>query len=225
MTPLAQLPATSRSLPWAGNLRAVVEVVPVVAGADPVVIGGGVVGLVVGVGRGVVELAGLGVLAGGLGVESSSGLTVEGREHLQEETGPSGAVQVGEEASPGKKCGQNKSRGRAPRGFPFEAHPRARRGDGLPPPAGCFGGAAQARGGFGAGGARTPRPRGAHSFLNSKGRPLKLAGPPPPPPPHASPRRASSAALRCCRCAPAAGACARPLPFVCVRSSPKTHLN
>ena len=61
----------------AKNLRAVVEVVPVVAGAHPVVVGGGVVGLVVGVGRGVVELAGLGVLAGGLGVEGSSGLAVE----------------------------------------------------------------------------------------------------------------------------------------------------
>jgi len=36
----------------------------VVAGAHPVVVGGGVVGLVVGVSRGVVELAGLGVLAG-----------------------------------------------------------------------------------------------------------------------------------------------------------------
>ena len=60
------------------NLRAVVEVVPVVASADPVVIGSSIVGLVVGVGRRVVELAGLRVLAGGLGVESSSGLAVEG---------------------------------------------------------------------------------------------------------------------------------------------------
>ncbi len=64
------------------NLRAVVEVVPVVASANPVVIGSGVVGLVVGVSGGVVELAGLGVLAGGLGVESSSGLSVESLEHL-----------------------------------------------------------------------------------------------------------------------------------------------
>ncbi len=63
-------------------LRAVVEVVPVVAGADPVVIGGGVVGLVEGVRGGVVKLAGLGVLAGGLGVEGRSGLSVEGLEHL-----------------------------------------------------------------------------------------------------------------------------------------------
>jgi hypothetical protein len=69
------------------NLRAVVEVVPVVAGAHPVVIGGGVVGLVVGVGRGVVELAGLGVLAGGLGVQGGGGLTVESLEHLPEGAG------------------------------------------------------------------------------------------------------------------------------------------
>jgi hypothetical protein len=47
----------------------------VVAGAHPVVVGSGVVGLVVGVG--------LGVLAGGLGVQGSSGLAVEGLEHLQ----------------------------------------------------------------------------------------------------------------------------------------------
>jgi hypothetical protein len=65
-------------------LRAVVEVVPVVAGAHPVVVGGGVVGLVVGVGRGVVELAGLGVLAGGLGVQGGGGLTVKSLEHLRE---------------------------------------------------------------------------------------------------------------------------------------------
>merc|ERR1719217_1657918 len=71
----------------AHNLRAVVEVVPVVAGAHPVVVGGGVVGLVVGVGRRVVELAGLGVLAGGLGVEGGGGLTVEGGEHLHTERG------------------------------------------------------------------------------------------------------------------------------------------
>jgi hypothetical protein len=64
------------------NLRAVVEVVPVVASANPVVIGSGVVGLVVGVSGGVVELAGLGVLAGGLGVESSGGLSVESGEHF-----------------------------------------------------------------------------------------------------------------------------------------------
>ena len=69
-------------LATAHNLRAVVEVVPMVASANPVVIGGGVVGLVVGVSRGVVQLAGLGVLAGGLGVEGSSGLAVEGLEHF-----------------------------------------------------------------------------------------------------------------------------------------------
>jgi len=55
----------------------------VVAGAHPVVIGGGVVGLVVSVGGRVVELAGLCVLAGGLGVQGRSGLAVKGREHLQ----------------------------------------------------------------------------------------------------------------------------------------------
>ena len=46
------------------NLREVVEVVPVVAGADPVVVDDSVVGLVVGVDGGVVQLADLGVLAG-----------------------------------------------------------------------------------------------------------------------------------------------------------------
>jgi len=64
------------------NLRAVVEVVPVVAGAHPVVVGSGVVGLVIGVGGRVVQLAGLRVLAGSLGVEGGSSLTVKGREHL-----------------------------------------------------------------------------------------------------------------------------------------------
>jgi len=73
-----RLTTSRRSL--LNDLRAVVEVVPVVAGAHPVVVGGGVVGLVVGVGGRVVELAGLGVLAGGLGVKRSSGLTVEGGE-------------------------------------------------------------------------------------------------------------------------------------------------
>ena len=63
-------------------LRAVVEVIPMVASADPVVIGGGIVGLVVGVSGGVVQLAGLGVLASGLGVQGGGGLTVEGLEHL-----------------------------------------------------------------------------------------------------------------------------------------------
>merc|ERR1711939_546924 len=64
------------------NLRPVVEVVPVVASTDPVVIGGGVVGLVVGVSGGVVELASLGVLASGLGVEGGGGLSVKSLEHL-----------------------------------------------------------------------------------------------------------------------------------------------
>ena len=46
-----------------------------VAGAHPVVIGGGIVGLVVGVSGRVVKLVGLGVLASRLGVKRSSGLT------------------------------------------------------------------------------------------------------------------------------------------------------
>ncbi len=71
-----------------GNLRVVVEVVPVVPGADPVVVRDGVVGLVVGVRGDVVELPGLGVLAGGFGVEGSGGLTVEGREHRKKEMYP-----------------------------------------------------------------------------------------------------------------------------------------
>jgi len=64
------------------NLRAVVEVVPVVAGAHPVIVCSGVVGLVIGIGGRVVQLAGLRVLAGSLGVEGGSSLTVKGREHL-----------------------------------------------------------------------------------------------------------------------------------------------
>ena len=69
--------------PPVNNLRAVVEVVPVVAGAHAVVVGGGVVGLVVGVGRGVVELAGLGLVAGG--EKHSSRLAVKGGEEEEEE--------------------------------------------------------------------------------------------------------------------------------------------
>jgi hypothetical protein len=80
LTQRLQRPAQTTNT--ANNLRAVVEVVPMVAGANPVVIGGGIVGLVVGVSRRVVQLASLGVLAGGLGVESSSGLTVESLEHF-----------------------------------------------------------------------------------------------------------------------------------------------
>ena len=53
---------SARQLSTAGILQPVVEVVPVVAGAHPVVVGGSIVGLAVGVGRGVVELAGLGGL-------------------------------------------------------------------------------------------------------------------------------------------------------------------
>ena len=54
-----------------------------VAGAHAVVEGGGVVGLVVGVGRGVVELAGLGLVAGG--EKHSSRLAVKGGEEEEEE--------------------------------------------------------------------------------------------------------------------------------------------
>jgi hypothetical protein len=42
----------------------------------PIVVRGGVVGLVVRVGRGVVQLAGRGVLAVGVGVQDGGGLTV-----------------------------------------------------------------------------------------------------------------------------------------------------
>merc|ERR1712070_279247 len=63
------------------NLRAVVEVVPVGAGTDPVVVRGSVVGLVVGVGRPEVEGTGLGVKLGGLVVETSSGGAVKNLEH------------------------------------------------------------------------------------------------------------------------------------------------
>jgi len=55
----------------------VVEVVPVGAGTDPVVVRGSVVGLVVGVGRLEVEGTGLGVKLGGLVVETSSGGAVK----------------------------------------------------------------------------------------------------------------------------------------------------
>ena len=65
------------------RLRAVVEVIPMVAGADPVIISGGIVGLVVGISRRVVQLTGLGVLPSSLSVESSSGLAVKSLEHLQ----------------------------------------------------------------------------------------------------------------------------------------------
>jgi len=71
-----------KSLRRGDTLRAVVEVVPVVAGAHQVVVGSGVVGLVIGVGGRVVKMAGLGALASGLGVEGRSGLTVKGGEYL-----------------------------------------------------------------------------------------------------------------------------------------------
>ena len=74
--------AVNRFAPIVLRLRTVVEVVPVVACAHPVVICGGIVSLVVSVGRRVVQLAGLRVLACGLGVEGSSGLAVKSLEHL-----------------------------------------------------------------------------------------------------------------------------------------------
>jgi hypothetical protein len=66
----------------ANHLRAVVEVVPVVAGTNPVVVGSCVVGLVVGVGRLVEVLTSRGVLGGGSGVEAGGGLSVKSREHF-----------------------------------------------------------------------------------------------------------------------------------------------
>ena len=59
------------------NLRDVVEVVPEVVVANPVVVHDGVVGLVVGVHGDVVEMTVLGVLTGGLDVQGGIGLTVE----------------------------------------------------------------------------------------------------------------------------------------------------
>ena len=64
------------------DLRAVVEVVPVVASANPVIVGSCVVGLVVGVGRLVKVLTSRGILGGGGGVEAGGGLSVKGREHF-----------------------------------------------------------------------------------------------------------------------------------------------
>ena len=69
-------------LVMANHLRAVVEVVPVVASANPIVVGSCVVGLVVGVGRLVEVLTSRGVLGGGSGVEAGGGLSVKGREHF-----------------------------------------------------------------------------------------------------------------------------------------------
>merc|ERR1711918_308204 len=73
---------THTSTRKASNLGAVVEVVPVGAGTDPVVVGGGIVGLVVGVRALEVEGAGLGVELGSLVVETGSGGAVEDLEHL-----------------------------------------------------------------------------------------------------------------------------------------------
>ncbi len=72
----------SNLLRIANDLRAVVEVVPVVASANPVVVGSCVVGLVVGVGRLVKVLTSRGILGGGSGVEAGGGLSVKGREHF-----------------------------------------------------------------------------------------------------------------------------------------------
>ena len=66
----------------AANLMTVVEVVPLVAGAAPVVVGRGVVGAVVGVLGLLIEGAGLGVLDERLGVEVSCLLAVKSGAHL-----------------------------------------------------------------------------------------------------------------------------------------------
>jgi hypothetical protein len=63
---------------------AVVEVVPLVAGAAPVIVRGGVVGAVVGVLGLLVQGAGLGVLDERLGVEVGGLLSVEDGAHLRE---------------------------------------------------------------------------------------------------------------------------------------------
>ena len=63
------------------RLVAVVEVVPLVASAAPVIVGGGIVGTVVGVLRLLVESTGLGVLNERLGVEVGSLLSVEDGAH------------------------------------------------------------------------------------------------------------------------------------------------
>ena len=76
------------ALAMANHLRAVVEVVPVVASANPVVVGSCVVGLVVGVGRLVEVLTSRGVLGSGSGVEAGGGLSVKSREHCLSVTLP-----------------------------------------------------------------------------------------------------------------------------------------
>ena len=60
----------------------VVEVVPLVASAAPVIVGSGIVGAVVGVLRLLIEGASLGVLNERLGVEVGSLLSVEDSAHL-----------------------------------------------------------------------------------------------------------------------------------------------
>ena len=61
----------------------VVEVIPLVAGAAPVIVGSGVVGAVVGVLRLLVQGTGLGVLDESLGVQVGRLLAVEDGAHLQ----------------------------------------------------------------------------------------------------------------------------------------------
>ena len=60
---------------------AVVEVVPLVAGTAPVIVGGGIVGTVVGVLGLLVESTGLGVLDKSLGVKVGGLLSVEDGAH------------------------------------------------------------------------------------------------------------------------------------------------
>ena len=63
----------------------VVEIVPLVAGAAPVIVRGGVVGTVVGVLGLLVQGAGLGVLDERLGVKVGGLLSVENGAHLNRE--------------------------------------------------------------------------------------------------------------------------------------------
>ena len=73
------------SCPRSSSLMTVVEVVPLVASAAPVVVGGGIVGAVVGILRLLVEGASLGVLNERLGVEVGSLLSVEDSAHCTAE--------------------------------------------------------------------------------------------------------------------------------------------
>jgi hypothetical protein len=79
----AYSPATASDAHTAQRLVAVVEVVPLVAGAAPVIVRGGVVGAVVGVLGLLVQGAGLGVLDERLGVEVGGLLSVEDGAHLR----------------------------------------------------------------------------------------------------------------------------------------------